>query len=191
MKTKILFKYLLTRMNCLLQRIPYKDGLYIGHGAKIDGSKCVCLNNSVKIMPYSMIVSLKGGKIEIGEGSTVSMFSRIGSAGHIRIGRYVEMGPNCFIADFNHEYRDISVPIKMQGISIHNNNFKPNIEIGDGSWLGTHVVIVGNVNIGKHCVIGANSVVTKDIPDNCVAVGVPAKVIKRYNINSGKWDFMS
>lgn len=64
----------------------------------------------------------------------------------------------------------------------------PNVHIGDGSWLGTHVVIAGNITIGKHCVIGANSVVTKDIPDYSVAVGIPAKVVKRYNFDTKCWE---
>lgn len=54
-----------------------------------------------------------------------------------------------------------------------------NVEIGDGSWLGTHVVIAGNVEIGKNCVIGANSVVTKNIPNYCVAEGIPCRIINR------------
>lgn len=53
------------------------------------------------------------------------------------------------------------------------------VTIGDGSYIGINAVIVGNVRIGKHCVIGANSVVTKDVPDYCVAVGSPARVIKK------------
>lgn len=53
------------------------------------------------------------------------------------------------------------------------------VSIGDGSYIGINAVIVGNVKIGKHCVIGANSVVTKDVPDYCVAVGSPARVIKK------------
>lgn len=52
------------------------------------------------------------------------------------------------------------------------------VTIGDGSYIGINSVIVGNVKIGKHCVIGANSVVTKDVPSYCVAVGSPARVIK-------------
>lgn len=52
------------------------------------------------------------------------------------------------------------------------------LSIGEGSYIGINLVIVGNVKIGKHCVIGANSVVTKDVPDYCVAVGSPARVIK-------------
>ncbi len=61
------------------------------------------------------------------------------------------------------------------------------MEIGDGTWIGTNAVIVGNVRIGKNCVIGANSVVTKDIPDYCVAVGIPCKVIKRYSLETQNW----
>ena len=57
------------------------------------------------------------------------------------------------------------------------------MSIGDGSYIGINAVIVGNVKIGKHCVIGANSIVTRDIPDYCVAVGSPAKIIKKYEKN--------
>ena len=53
------------------------------------------------------------------------------------------------------------------------------VTIGDCSYIGINAIIVGNVKIGKYCVIGANSVVTKDIPDYSVAVGSPAKIIKR------------
>lgn len=88
------------------------------------------------------------------------------------------------------EYRDIEKPIKSQG-----NLIKPSIRfnrggvsIGDDTWIGTNVVIVGTVEIGKHCVIGANSVVTHDIPDYCVAAGSPCKVLKRYNIVTREWE---
>jgi len=61
------------------------------------------------------------------------------------------------------------------------------VHIGEGTWLGTNVVIVGSISVGKQCVIGANSVVTKDIPDYSVAVGIPAKVIKRYDFEQQQW----
>ena len=62
--------------------------------------------------------------------------------------------------------------------------------VGDGSWLGENVCVIG-AKIGKNCVIGANSVVTKDIPDYCVAVGAPAKVIKRFDFVNQQWIKMS
>ena len=60
------------------------------------------------------------------------------------------------------------------------------VQIGEGSWLGENVCVMG-VSIGKHCVVGANSVVTKDFPDYCVIVGAPAKIIKRYCFEQQKW----
>lgn len=185
---KKIIKRLLTIANCFLFKIQYKKGLYIGYGTKLVGGG-IRIEEKAQIMPYSMIVSLEKGVIEIGEGTTISMFSRIASLGYVKFGKYVEMGPNCFIADFNHEYENVDKPIKLQGLRfVESNDGKPNVEIGDGSWLGTHVVIAGNVKIGKHCVIGANSVVTKDIPDYCVAVGIPAKIIKKYNFDTCTWD---
>ncbi|MFQ7550955.1 MAG: DapH/DapD/GlmU-related protein [Blautia marasmi] len=55
--------------------------------------------------------------------------------------------------------------------------------MGEGSYIGINAVIIGDVKIGKHCVIGANSVVTKNVPDYCVAVGSPARVIKTIRID--------
>lgn len=69
-----------------------------------------------------------------------------------------------------------------------NKNGHEELKIGNGSWIGTHVAIIGDVHIGKHCVIGANSVVTKDVPAFCVVAGIPAKVIKRYNSETQQWE---
>jgi acetyltransferase-like isoleucine patch superfamily enzyme len=60
------------------------------------------------------------------------------------------------------------------------------VEIGEGAWIGENVCIIG-ASVGKGCVIGANSVVTKNIPDYCVAVGAPAKIIKRYSFELNEW----
>lgn len=59
--------------------------------------------------------------------------------------------------------------------------------IGKESWLGYGVQVMPNVKIGKHCVIAAGSIVTRNIPDFSVAVGIPAKVIKKFNLESQKW----
>lgn len=147
------------------------------------------MSSNVKIMPQAMIVSLHGrGIIEIGENTEISMYSRIGSVGHVKIGNNVLMGPHVFIADYNHEYRDPYRPIMYQGESfIPNVSGQPNLLIDDGTWIGTNVVVVGNVRIGKNCVIGANSVVTKDVPDYCVAAGSPCRIVKKYDFKQSKW----
>ena len=187
---KKFLKSFLGYLFCLMFKVKHYRGVYIGFGAKLVcvGGK-ISLQNNVKIMPQAMVVSLGQGRIEIGEYSEISMYSRVASVGYVKIGRCVLFGPNVFVADYNHEYRDPLRPIMYQG-----NRFTPtesgtpNLSIGDGTWIGTNVVIVGNVHIGKNCVIGANSVVSTDIPDYSVAVGSPAKVVKRYNFENKQWE---
>ena len=119
------------------------------------------------------------------EGTEIGMFSRVASLGFIEFGKNIITGPNVFISDYNHKYEDVNKSIKEQGNSFISCDFgKANISIGDDCWLGTNVVIVGNVKIGRHCVIGANSVVTKDIPDYCLAIGAPCKIVKKYNLHT-------
>ena len=61
------------------------------------------------------------------------------------------------------------------------------ITIGEGSWIGRNAVIL-SANIGRNCVVAAGSYVNKDVPDYCVVAGVPAKIIKRYNMETKKWE---
>jgi acetyltransferase-like isoleucine patch superfamily enzyme len=124
-----------------------------------------------------------GTMIVINEGSNIGRRCTISAANKIIIGKFVLIAPNVFIADTHHAYQEIEIPIMHQGITTHNDQ----VTIGDESWIGINAVIMGNVKIGKHCVIGANSVITKNIPDYCVAVGNPAKVIKMLDIKTGQW----
>ena len=156
--------------------------MYIGKACKIVNAKAMNFGKDVNIMPYTMLLCHTGGRLEIGDGVEIGMFSRVASQGEVIIGKNVLFGPHIFIADYNHEYRDVVKPIKNQGNLVKiSSRFKRGggVLIGDDTWIGTNVVIAGTVEIGKHCVIGANSVVTHDIPDYSVAVGCPAKVIKK------------
>ena len=97
-----------------------------------------------------------------------------GIVGHLRIviGDDVWTGHHVYITDQNHGYDDLSVPISMQVMP------ERPVSIGDGSWLGHGTVVLPGATIGRHVVIGANSVVTGHIPDYSVAAGAPARVIK-------------
>jgi UDP-3-O-[3-hydroxymyristoyl] glucosamine N-acyltransferase len=97
-----------------------------------------------------------------------------GIVGHlsIEIGDDVWTGHHVYITDQNHGYADLSIPISRQVMP------ERPVSIGSGSWLGHGTVVLPGATIGRHVVIGANSVVTGDIPDNSVAAGVPARVIK-------------
>ena len=133
---------------------------------------CV-LENGVTVRPYAQIWS--GGTVRIGKGSEIGERCRISIANSLEIGEKVLLSPNVYITDCDHEYRNVEIPVIDQGIVQKGQK----VSIGGGSYIGINAVIVGNVKIGKHCVIGANSVVTKDVPDYYVAVGSPAKVIKK------------
>lgn len=114
-----------------------------------------------------------GDRCLIGRGS--------GIVGHlsIEIGNDVWTGHHVYITDQNHGYENVDVPISQQ------TQAERCVSIGDGSWLGAGVVVLPGAQIGKHVAVGANSVVTGHLPDYCVAVGSPARVIKQYSPNDG------
>lgn len=120
-------------------------------------------------------------KIVVGDNVTIGHFNHIYATGLIVIEKDCLTADNVYISDNLHSYSDIYRPIKEQPIQQKNT-----VRIGEGSWLGENVCVIG-AKIGKHCVIGANSVVTKDIPDYCVAVGAPARIIKQYDFNENIW----
>ena len=150
--------------------------VYIGKHCSLKGKRQISLEDSVTVRPYVQIWS-GGGTVKIGKGSEIGERCRISIANSLDIGEKVLFSPNVYITDCDHEYRDVDVPVIDQGIVQKGQR----VSIGEGSFIGINAVIVGNVKIGRHCVIGANSVVTKDVPDYCVAVGSPAKVIKKLN----------
>lgn len=173
------------KIKCIRYNISkYGKGIYIGKDNKIIGGKNIEIGNNVSIRPYGFIACNENAKLSIGDNTDIGNRVRIVVGNKIGIGKNVLFGPNVYIADQDHEYRDPNIAIMYQGVKI----YEKGIEIGDGSWIGTNSVIVGNVRIGKHCVIGANSVVNKNIPDYSIAVGSPAKVIKRYNFEKKGWE---
>lgn len=149
------------------------QGVYIGLHCALKGKNNITLEDSVTVRPYAQIWSV--GTVRIGRGSEIGERCRISIANSLNMGEKVLLSPNVYITDCDHEYCNLEVPVIDQGVVQRGQT----VSIGDGSYIGINAVIVGNGKIGKHCVIGANSVVTKDVPDYCVAVGSPSRVIKK------------
>jgi len=120
------------------------------------------------------------GHVIIGNNARVGIGSVI--IGPVRLGDKVGLGQHVFISGFNHGYEDGERDSNEQPL------VKKEIIIEDESHIGANAVIVAGVHIGKRCQIGAGSVVTKNIPDYSVAVGNPAKIIKRYNFQNKTWE---
>jgi acetyltransferase-like isoleucine patch superfamily enzyme len=116
----------------------------------------------------------KGPIIEIGDRTSISGHVTISGTKKIVIEHDVLIARYVYISDHSHDYSDKDEPIITQGIS----KIRP-VRIKSGAWLGQSVVVCPGVTIGRNSVIGANSVVTQDIPDYCVAAGSPAKVIRK------------
>ena len=127
------------------------------------------------------LASSKGGKLIIGNHVAIGRFSQIYALQSIIIEDGVLMAENTFISDNTHTFTDIT-PVRDQDI-------KPlgNVVIGSGTWIGRNVVVNG-CKIGRNCIIGAYTFLKKDIPDYCVVVGNPARIVKRYNPQSGQWE---
>lgn len=120
------------------------------------------------------------GDVFIGTKTMIGMGCVI--IGPVSIGNNVMLAQNIVVSGLNHGFEDISMPPSLQKVSCKN------IEISDDVWIGANSVITAGVTLGKHCIIGAGSVVTKDVPAFSVAVGNPAKVIKRYNNALSIWE---
>jgi acetyltransferase-like isoleucine patch superfamily enzyme len=112
------------------------------------------------------------GTLRIGDKCTFARHDTVNCYLDIEIGDAVLVADDVYISDFDHRYADLTVPIKDQGIA------KTRVRIGSDVWLGTKATVVRGVVIGDGAVIGANAVVSRDIPAYGIAVGVPARVIR-------------
>jgi acetyltransferase-like isoleucine patch superfamily enzyme len=117
--------------------------------------------------------------VRIGDRCMIGRGSHIVGHFSIEVGNDVHTGPYVYITDQNHGYEDPDEVVHSQW---------PNdvpVVIGDGSWLGTGVVLLPGTRLGRNVVVGAGSVVRGTFPDHCVIAGVPARVIKRYTSETG------
>jgi acetyltransferase-like isoleucine patch superfamily enzyme len=119
------------------------------------------------------------GNVLIGNNTIIGIGSVV--IGPVEIGNNVMLAQNIVVSGLNHGYEDIDLPPSKQ------KEIRKKITICDDVWIGANSVITAGVKIGKHVVIGAGSIVTKDIPDYCVAVGNPARIIKKYSEDTKSW----
>lgn len=119
--------------------------------------------------------------IIIEDGVTFQQRCHITAASDLFIGKNTIASFDVMITDIDHEYQNINLPIGAQTLIIKKTY------IGDNCFIGGGAKIQAGTRLGKHCVVGANAVVRGEFPDYCVIVGMPAKVIKRYNGETGLW----
>lgn len=168
-----------------INRHAARGGFYVRH--PIEGEVLEALDEGrltigegTKLEPGCWITMAPDARIEIGRGCFLNRETMLAAHDLIVIGDHVMFANHCFVGDADHKFDDPDLPITWQG-------FTPRgpVRIGSNVWLGKGVVVQGGRTIGDHCVVGSNSVVTKDLPTATIAAGVPAKVLREIQFSKG------
>ncbi len=165
-------------------RIRFADNVRLGRGVYLDhgvylhacpggisiGAESYVMKNA--ILHVYNFRDLPHAGIRIGARSLIGEACILRGQGGITIGDDVFLAPLVQMLAVNHVYHDTSRPISLQGITCQG------ITVEDGAWIGGGAIILDGVRIGKNAVVGAGAVVTRDVPDYCVAVGNPARIVR-------------
>jgi acetyltransferase-like isoleucine patch superfamily enzyme len=171
-----------------INRLAAAGGFYVRH--PIEGNVLEALadgrlqiGEGTHLEPGCWLTLGPEAKIEIGAGCFLNRETMLAADERIEIGDHVMLANHCFIGDADHRFDDPGRPITWQGFSR-----KGPVRIGDNVWLGKGCVVTGGVEIGERAVVGANSVVTRDVPSRTIAAGAPASVIREIRFQAESED---
>ncbi|MGI8946147.1 MAG: acyltransferase [Thermoleophilaceae bacterium] len=139
--------------------------LEIGPRGRVELGRWSWLGHGTKIRCHEGLVSI-GAKTVLGQECTISAFQ------HVAVGRECVIADRVMMIDFDHGATEVERPIRHQGI------YKRDVHVGNNVWIGYGACILRGVTVGDNAIIGANAVVTTDVPANAVVGGVPAKVLR-------------
>ena len=164
----------------------FGQGSYIDGPSWIRGGESISIGNDVQIWRASRfdVVNAEAGRIviEIGDGVVLNPSIRISGAKSVRIGPGVGISSNCFITDNDHYSPDPTI-----GAVANTHVIAAPTSIGAHAWIGEKACVLKGVTIGTHSIIGAGSVVVRDVPPFSIAAGVPARVIKTWCHDTNTW----
>jgi acetyltransferase-like isoleucine patch superfamily enzyme len=156
---------------------------YMGKPIFLHGINKIFIHKNVRIFPnVRMEVHGKNASITIKEDVGIAQNVHITSASNLVIGKSCTILANVFITNVDHDYTEIGVNILKQKIIV------TDTRLGENCFIGIGAAIQAGTILGNHCVVGTNSVVKGHFPDYSVIVGAPAKVVKRYNLNTKLWE---
>ncbi|MFC1877925.1 acyltransferase [Thermodesulfobacteriota bacterium] len=169
-----IFTIIFTAIKSLSYRYIFRcvgEGTIVGRGTKVFNFANVSIGSHCLIQDHVYIRAGLQGSVTAGDYCAINSFAKLFGHGGIEIGDYSQIGPGTLITTTVHDYKS-----SMEA------EFKK-VTIGKWVWIGASSVILAGVTIGDKSVIGAGSIVTRDISPNCIAVGNPAKVIKKIEEN--------
>ncbi len=159
--------YELARRRCFARWPLHGEVLEALRGGRLE------LGEHVLFEPQVWITMATPARVRIGTGTFLNIGVMVAAMELVEIGDYCMFANGCFVTDADHRFDDPKRPVPWQGFTT-----KGPTRVGDNVWCGAGVVITSGVTIGERCVIGANSVVTSDIPPFSIAAGAPARVIR-------------
>lgn len=161
-----------------IDRHAARGGFFIRH--PIEGEVLEALDQGrlrigegTLLEPGCWITLAPDAEIEIGQGCFLNRNTMVAAQGRVTIGDHVMFANGCFVGDAEHRYDDLELPITWQGFTS-----KGPVAIGDNVWFGVNCVVTSGVSVGERCVVGANSVVTADLPPRHVCAGAPARPLR-------------
>lgn len=155
---------------------------YIGKPIYFTGLNKVSVGNKFRLYPMWRFEILDTGTVTIEDDVSIGQFFHLVSLGsELVIKKGTVISANVLITNSDHNFTEINVPIYQQPM----NNKRTTI--GENCFIGAGVKILAGTTLGKQCIVGANSVVKGDFPDYCVISGIPAKIIKKYDVESKRW----
>lgn len=161
----------------------FKTPSYIGKPIFIKGSKNIFVGKRVRIYPHARIeVVNKNGLIQIEDNVSIGQNLHLTAGLKIKICKNTTISSNVLITDLSHSYEKIGVHIMEQKTIL-----KETI-VGANCFIGTGVIIDCGTILGENCIVGSNSVLKGVYPKNSVIVGVPGRIVKRYNDKTHKWE---
>ena len=157
---------------------------YICKPLAIYRPKGIYIGKKVRIQPGARMETHNNGRIEIHDDVSIGQNFHVTSGGNenLVIGKKTTILGNVFVTNIDHDYRKIGQHILKQPFIISKT------EIGENCFIGYGACIQAGTILGKQCIVGANAVVRGIFPDYCVIVGVPAKIIKKYNPETNIWE---
>jgi acetyltransferase-like isoleucine patch superfamily enzyme len=166
----------------------FGPGSVVAPPSRVNGAEFVHIGRDVIIHEHawiSVVAAVEGitPQLRIGDGTHIDRLIHLACVGEVEIGPMGLIGERLLITDMYHDYEDVTRPI------IEQPSARPRaVKIGGGVLINPGVSILPGVTIGKNSVIGAGAVVTRDVPAFAVAVGNPARVVRQYNREAGRWE---
>lgn len=165
-------------------KISIRKHITFQHPNVLHFGKGVGIGDYTYFLPCTQYAGRKySPQIIIGDNCSIGKRNSFAAIDRIQIGNNVLFAGYVHITDHSHGYEDINIPVKKQKLIS-----KGPVVIEDDCWLGFGCEILSGVHIGKHSIVAARAVVTKDVPAYSIVAGNPARIVKKYNSETKQWE---